>query len=826
MANNFKLQRDFWRSSTYREEKDRLLYAIPWQFITRDSLVINKDGSVQLTFSYRPPDLESATDEELQYQTDALNNIFRRMGTGWGVWMESQRRRSAAYTAAEYPTPVMRRLEKERQAYFSSGSHFENQYFLTLYYNSFTSEVESIINKLRSFFITSSTAGNRKNAERELEDFLAGFGQQVETFYSLLQSVFSGCRLLTPEETLTYLHSTVSDTYHAVKLPSPPMPLDYYLYDCDLSGQWNPRLGKKHLRIVSIRDYSNKTDAGMFDEINLLNFEYRYVVRLQFLDKLDARNVMKSTEQKWDQKQKTFWQMVYEEVTRKEIPKVDQTAVENADLIAQGVVYLDQDEIGFGYYTLSIVVADENEERAIDKAAEVKKIINRRGFTATIEGANSVEAWFGSLPGMFYHNVRRAMVSTVNMAHMAPVSDIWPGELYNQHLQGPPLLHCDTENSIPFRLNLHHQDVGHVMIAGPTGTGKSAFLNTVEGYFTKYPGARLFIFDKSGSSRVITAAVGGNFYNLGQEDSQLSFQPLARIHEEQEKSWAAEWLNNYLKLENFPVNPASKEMVWKALCSLAELPEEQRTLTVFTKIVQDSEIRQTLLPLTREGSFGKLFDNDKDRFGEGNWQAFEMEALMSLPSIVPPTLDYLFHRIEGQLQEEPADGQPWPPAYIVLEEYWFFLQNPVFTAKIREYFKDMRKKNCGIIITTQNLSDVTGNPEFADAVLNNCPTKIFLPNFNAGNETNERLYKLFGLNAAQIRLIQEARPKQDYYFCQAGRYRKFQLALQPAEKAIFAATSKEDQAKAAEILREFPPAEFMQRWLAHKGIANEEGGLQ
>ncbi len=814
---NFNFKRDFWKATTYKEEKNRLLYAIPWCYITKDSLVFNKDGSIQLTFAYRPPDIESATFEELQYQTAQLNNIFRRFGRGWAVWMESQRRKSDSYISATYLVPIMERFERERRSYFSSGVHYENYYYITIYYNSFTSEVDNVLNKVKSFFITNSS-DSRKAAEKELADYIEIFSQHIETIYSLIHSIFPGSKLLTPDETLTYLHYLVSDTYHPVKVPDPAMPLDYYLYDSDLSGQWNPRIGNKHIRIVSIRDYSNKTDPGMFDEINNLNFEYRYVTRLQFLDKLDARNVMKDLEQKWDQKQKTFIQMVYEEISKKETLKIDKTAVENADLIADGVVYLDQDDVGFGYYTLTIVVADEEEEKAIAKAQEVKKIINKRGFTATVEGANSVEAWFSSLPGMFFHNVRRAMVSTVNMAHMAPVSDIWPGEKVNKHLQGPPLIYCDTENSIPFRLSLHDGDVSHAAIIGPTGSGKSVLLNTLEAYFTKYNGARLFIFDKSASSRAITTAMGGNFYNLGLEEDEISFQPLALIHDETERSWAAEWLNSFLKLEKFQVTPSSKDLIWKALCSLAELPMEQRTISIFSGIVQDQDIRQALVPLTKDGSFGKLFDSNKDRFGEGNWQVFEMEALMNIPSIVPPTLDYLFHRIESQLKEKPVDGNPWSPAMIVLDECWLYLKNEIFTAKIREYFKDMRKKNCGIVIATQNLSDIMANQDFADTIINNCPTKIFLPNQYATNETNLRLYKLFGLNEAQIRIIKEARSKHDYYISQGGHCRKFQLALQPTELTILTATSKEEQAKITEILREFPKEDFVKYWLFYKGV--------
>ena len=37
----------------------------------------------------------------------------------------------------------------------------------------------------------------------------------------------------------------------------------------------------------------------------------------------------------------------------------------------------------------------------------------------------------------------------------------------------PPLCHCVTSGSSPFRLNLHVRDVGHTMMFGPTGAGKS-----------------------------------------------------------------------------------------------------------------------------------------------------------------------------------------------------------------------------------------------------------------------------------------------------------------------------------------------------------------
>lgn len=62
----------------------------------------------------------------------------------------------------------------------------------------------------------------------------------------------------------------------------------------------------------------------------------------------------------------------------------------------------------------------------------------------------------------------------------------------------------------------------------------------------------------------------------------------------------------YLKQKNMTIDPEKEDYVWKALNSLATFPIEQRTVTVFTQMVQDVEIRRALKPLTMEGSYGKL----------------------------------------------------------------------------------------------------------------------------------------------------------------------------------------------------------------------------
>ena len=92
------------------------------------------------------------------------------------------------------------------------------------------------------------------------------------------------------------------------------------------------------------------------------------------------------------------------------------------------------------------------------------------------ETLNAVEAWLSSLPGQVYANVRQPPISTLNLAHMMPFSAVWAGPERDEHLRSSPLLYGKAEGSTPFRFSLHVGDVGHTLVVGPTGSGKSTTL--------------------------------------------------------------------------------------------------------------------------------------------------------------------------------------------------------------------------------------------------------------------------------------------------------------------------------------------------------------
>ena len=202
-----------------------------------------------------------------------------------------------------------------------------------------------------------------------------------------------------------------------------------------------------------------------------------------------------------------------------------------------------------------------------------------------LEAAHGLALRGMQVPGHVYANVRQPPISTLNLAHLIPLSAVWAGAERDEHFGDAPLLYGKTEGSTPFRLSLHVGDVGHTLIVGPTGAGKSVLLALMALQFRRYARAQIFAFDFGGSIRAAALGMGGDWQDLGgalsaddEDNNAVALQPLARIDNPGERAWAAEWLAALLAREGINVDPAAKEHLWSALTSLASAPPSERTL--------------------------------------------------------------------------------------------------------------------------------------------------------------------------------------------------------------------------------------------------------
>jgi len=838
----------------FRADAYRLADWLPWACLVAPGVILNKDGSFQRTIRYRGPDLDSATEAELMSAASRVNNVLKRFGSGWALFFDATRIQAAEYPRSEFPDPVSWLIDEERRAAFEGntdaswddpsrpgGQHFESIQHLTLIYLPPPERVsrleglflerprESRVRARRSSpqsppaprqegqdeAAPSSGAPNgaedeQSPPEREpgYRDHLQRFIQETDRAIDLLASVVPEIWPLNDQETLTYLHSCISTKRHPVSVPEIPAYLDCFLADEPLTGGLSPAIGRSHLRALTVLGFPHVTFPGLLDELNRLGVAYRWTTRYIPLDRTEANATLSRYRRQWFAKRKSIAAIVKEVMFNEQAALLDTDASNKAIDADAALSELGDDLVAFGYITTTVTVTDEDSRTADEKTRAVEQVINSRGFTTIRETINAVEAWLGGLPGQAYANVRQPIVHTLNLAHMCPLSSVWAGPARCEHLDGPPLLVAKTKGSTPFRLSLHAGDVGHTIVVGPTGAGKSVLLSMLALQFRRYPNAQVITFDKGRSARATTLALSGAWYELGDRGG-LAFQPLKEVSEEAGRLWALDWLCGVLAHEGVNVTPEIKETLWSALKSLGSAPASERTMTGFVALLARDALRQALQPYTLEGPYGRFLDADADRLSAADVLTFEMEELMALPGLVAPLLTYLFHTLEGHF-----DGRP---TLLVLDEAWVFLDDPLFSSRIREWLKTLRKKNVAVIFATQSLADIAES-EIAPAIIESCPTRIFLPNPRALEPTQSETYRRFGLNDTQVGLIAEAFPKRDYYLQSRAGNRLFELGLGPVALAFVAASSPDDQRAIDGIVAGTDPGEFAKQYLAERDL--------
>lgn len=789
----------------YRRSSTRLADFLPWAALVDAGIILNKDGSFQRTARFRGPDLDSAVPAELVAVAGRLNNALRRLGSGWAVFVEAQRHSAGAYPPDTFPDVASALVDAERRAQFEEeGAHYDSSYYLTFVY---LPPAEDAARAERLLY-----EGSSRTPSADAREVLSGFADRTDRVLQLIEGFMPECAWLGDEETLTYLHSTISIKRHRVRVPEIPMYLDALLADQPLTGGLEPMLGTAHLRVLSVIGFPTATTPGILDDLNRLAFPYRWSTRAIMLDKTDATKLLTKIRRQWFAKRKSIAAILKEVMTNEASSLLDTDAHNKAMDADAALLELGSDQIGEAFVTASVTVWGKDARSADERLRLVEKVIQGRDFTCMIETVNAVEAWLGSLPGHVYANIRQPPISTLNLAHMIPLSAVWAGEARDHHFKAPPLLFGKTEGSTPFRFALHVGDVGHTLVVGPTGAGKSVLLALLALQFRRYPQSQVFAFDFGGSIRAAALAMGGDWHDLGGALSQdasepVALQPLAWIDDTAERAWATDWVASILAREKIEITPEAKDHLWSALTSLASARLPERTLTGLSVLLQSTTLKRALQPYCLGGPYGRLLDAEFERIGEASVQAFETEGLIGTGA-APAVLAYLFHRIGDRL-----DGRP---TLMIVDEGWLALDDADFAGQLREWLKTLRKKNASVVFATQSLSDIDGS-DIAPAIIESCPTRLLLPNERAIEPQITAIYRRFGLNDRQIELLSRATPKRDYY-CQCRRgNRMFELGLGEVALAFAAASSKTDQAAIDRLLTEHGREAFVPAWLQHRG---------
>ena len=712
---------------------------IPYKCHYNSDTILTKNESLIRVIKIKGFSFETADDIEIDLKKGSRNNLLKGMASGiFSLYFHTIRRKEKAFPDGNMPDVFSERVNREWRFKHSDDKSFINEHYITIIRGHDTSaiaKIQQIIQKIQHKADRLAWENHLREAFEELDEMtirvlngFSAYGAKVLGITETEDGIFS--------ELLEFLGRIVNCGF-SQPMTLPTMDIDHYLPISRLffggkSIEARHPLNSKYAGVVSIKEYRPSTHAGIFDGFMQLPFELIMSQSFSFVDRMIAISSMQLQQRRLVQS---------EDVAVSQIGEIDQAL----DSAMSG-------EFAFGQHHCTVLCIEDS-LKSLESALSMAVVeMANVGITAVRERLNLEPAYWAQLPGNAPFAVRKSTVNTLNIAGFASFHNYPTGNRKGNHW-GDAVSVFNTVSGTPFFFSFHVRDVGHTMIIGPTGSGKTVLLNFLCAQSQKFNG-RLFFFDKDRGAEIFLRAIKGT-YMTPDVSRPSGFNPFQLEDNSANRSFLVEFLRALVTYDDDKLTPEDLDKLNEAVSGNYKLPQNQRRLSnlaAFMGIGGPGSLAGKLSMWHSIGSHNKLFDNDEDviDFNSNRIFGFEMGEMLKDRYAIGPILLYLFHRIQKSL-----DGRP---TMIVLDEAWALIDNPIFAPKIKDWLKTLRKLNTCVIFATQSVEDAAKS-SISDTLVQQTATQIFLPNLKA----TDVYQKVFMLSEREFSLVKTTDPSSRFF---------------------------------------------------------------
>ena len=473
----------------------------------------------------------------------------------------------------------------------------------------------------------------------------------------------------------------------------------------------------------------------------------------------------------------------------------DSVASAESDRLSRALVELETDGIAYGDISLSIALhgALSNIER-LD--GDLRRIFATHDAKLIQEGYGQLAQWFNRMPGQpRSRQLRKVLVSAGAAAALAPLFGAPRGREQSAHLEAPALTTLETHWQTPFFYDLFAGDVGHTLILGATGAGKSFTLNFLLVQSLQYQ-PRVLILDLGGSYRWLTRFLGGGYLELspgdGASGDSFRLRPFSLPARERTFQFLTGWVTRLLRLGGMETTGDDPTEIRDRIEDLYAFPPDRRDLTSLVRSLP-KRMWAAMGRWHGAGTWARYFDNpaDGDDLEFADWQVIDLAGAAEHEDLCEAAMFYLLERLRIALEDPAGIARV---KLMVVDEAWRYLKDPAVLSYLAEAAKTWRKKNAALIMATQSAVDVTETPGAA-GLLESMPTKIFLANPHLPEQVGE----IFRLNPDEMDTIRSLVPKMELYLKRASLSAILRLEVDPASYWLYTSNPRDSERRAQMI---------------------------
>jgi type IV secretion system protein VirB4 len=752
--------KDFFRFGLTKTSKEKIASRevpasefIPYKCHWNSNTILTKRNEMLQVVKVAGYSFETADDSDLDIRKNMLNMLVKGMSTGaYTIYFHTVRRKTNLYeddmpeidpnlkltqSFADFVNQEWRKKYARKKAYV-------NDLYVTVLKQSDTKGA-AILEHIMKKFIASA---DKSAWEQEMRD---AFDELEET----TNRVMGALRDYSPEllgvnytehgaycEIVEFL-AKVLNCGASMPMLAPVtttidkyIPLQRLIFGAKSIEVRGPN-SSRYAAIVSIREYGPTTNSGIMDGFLQMPFELVISQSFSFTNRQVAISKM--------------------QLQQNRMIQAEDKAVSQIAEISQALDLAMSGDIAFGDHHITILVTSEDPKILENNISTVTTEILNNGIIPVRERVNLEPSFWGQLPGNGEYIVRKSNINSLNLSGFAAMHNYPTGKATGNHW-GESVTVFDTTSGTPYHFNFHLRDVGHSLIIGPTGAGKTVLMNFLCAMSQKFK-CRMFFFDKDRGAEIFIRALGGK-YTIINPGKGCGFNPFQLPDTGENRTFLLELLRVLVSVTDSKLSSDDIFKLTDAIAGNYKLKEPDRVLhniVPFLGIEGAGSLASRIAMWHSRGSHAKVFDNDVDTIDLASHRifGFEMADLLKDPICLSPVLLYIFHKINISL-----DGTP---TMIVLDEAWALIDNPVFAPKIKDWLKVLRKLNTFVIFATQSVEDASKSA-ISDTLIQQTATQIFLPNLKATS-----VYRTaFMLSQREYILIKTTDPSSRFFLIKQG----------------------------------------------------------
>ena len=772
-----------------------------WGFVD-ETTFLTKAGHVGVVFRVRGVDYEGVSHPQRQALTHRFEAALRLLDDRCRVYQYLLKRTVAPFVAAPCPQPIANEAIQRRAAYLNERRHdlYDLSLYLVLLY-----EAPHVVRKSTELRGMWRAPGEALRAwlspdhalrllESELDRAIGTLHHKAQAF-EVQMSEFGPVRLAKREgfrffrELVNYAPAVVD----AARLTHDTH-LDYFVSDSAVDCHRDHLLvGDRMVKVLSMKEPPSQTFAFLLQDLYEIPGEFVACLEWQRIPSDRMRRDIQTRRRHFFNKRVSIVNYVSPE-TRPEEMLVDDSASTMVKQLGDSLTELEVHGHFFGNCSLTLVLHGMDPRALQHQTAEAMKAMAVHDGSLFEETYNLLNAWLAIVPGNGAHNLRRLAILETNLADLSFLFTLDHGDALSPHLHQEALAVFETPHRTPYAFNLHVQDVGHTLVLGATGSGKSFLLNFLITQAQKYV-PQTVVLDVGHSYRKLATLLGGRYLELGLRQHGVTINPFALEPTPEHLHFLHAFVRVLLEGDDgYRISDLEDREIYEAVENLYVLDRSQRRLFTLANLLPRA-LAARLHKWIGEGRYASLFDNVDDTLTVERLQVFDFEAMRAYPVILEPLLFYVLHRVVARIQDP---SQASALKICVMDEAWRFIEHPTLRAYVQEGLKTWRKRNAAMILATQTVEDFA-SADLLRTVVESCPTKLLLAN----PSLDRRHYaELFQLNEMELDLLTGLIPRQQILLKRPDLAKVLTLAVDPKSYWIYTNTPI-DNARVTETFREY-----------------------